>query len=245
MRAEGRGFLGNTSLRWSLALPPARGAQLSAASVRAREPMISSASRNYLRLLASLAMVMVAALAAPALAASPSATVSATITIGIRSLSVSPSSVTLCSPTGPLTSPNGFCESPFITITNGPMAGHIDVAGANAAPSDQSGNDWALCAPYAGSITCTGPPFAGGNTLPLPGADQYSESAGQIAPNGGAYGVTLTTFPVCDASWNPPTFSCAVSARQAANEYLAIQGPATSTDQSPTFTSSVTWTAIP
>jgi hypothetical protein len=177
-----------------------------------------------------------------ALAATPSATLTESVNVGVRALTVSPDSVGICSPQQPLTLPNGTCADPVVTVTNGPVAGHIDVNGADAVPADQ-GNNWVLCGVDVG---CTGPPFDPTNpkSSPLPGADQYLESARQPF-NGSYYVGPLGHSPSCDTSWNPPTFSCAASAGQSANEFLAVIGPTTSSDQSPTFTTSVTWTAAP
>jgi hypothetical protein len=182
--------------------------------------------------LAGLAALAVAAVPVGSALAATSGSVSETITVAVRSVTVSPSSASLCSSASPLTFPNGRCQTSNITITNGSAAGHIDVNGADAIPAD-SGTHWTLC---AGTVapTCSG----GGNA----GQDQYREntfnnSNTSIRPD-------LTNTPQCDTSFAPGS-ACAAAAGQSTKEFIAMTGPSASTDTSSTFTSSVTWTAVP
>jgi hypothetical protein len=196
---------------------------------------------------AILAATAAAAAAGGALGATPTATLSESINAGVRSLTVSPTSVSICSPASPLSPPNGRCRGGPVTVTNGPVGGHIDVAGADAAPSDGSGNGWVVC----GSVSapaCTGPPVDPSNPRSqiYPGQNQYLEGVGQLySGDGNLYGVDLSNTPECDQSWRPPSFSCAVSAGETGNEVITVVAPSASTDQSPTFTTSITWTAVP
>jgi hypothetical protein len=169
--------------------------------------------------------------------ATPSASVQETINVAVRSLTVSPSSVSVCSTQSPLTFPNGSCSTPTITITNGAAGGHIDIAGTNAVPSDQTGTSWALCVELT---SCTG-------SNGYPGADQYREY-NLVNPGAGtAYqGLDLTTAGACDEVFDEPSgFACSSSPGQTATEFVNLMGPASSTDQSPTFSASITWTAVP
>jgi hypothetical protein len=201
------------------------------------------------RLAIAGAVVAAAFLAAgAALAAAPSGSLTETIDVGVRSLTVSPPAVSICSPASPLTSPNGDCpSSDFIAVTNGPVGGHIDVNGTDAVPSD-GGTHWTLCSYY---VDCAGPGFGSGH---LPGSDQYATGAYQTYDQfGDAVGPFLENSPECDTSWSGLAGArvsglgvCVpVSANQTASEYLYVRGPSSSTDQSPTFTTSVTWTAVP
>jgi hypothetical protein len=124
-----------------------------------------------------------------------------------------------------------------IKITNGASAGHVDVTGSDAIPSD-GGKHWTLC----GGIgqACTG-------KRGRPGKDQL-----QTATLGGsvrkpAQGTILTYNPQCDAAYDLSTGTqgCVASAGQVANEGLNIFVAATSTDPAKTFTNPVSWTAVP
>jgi hypothetical protein len=169
--------------------------------------------------------------AGAAVAASSTGTVTETINIGVRSLTVSPTSAAMCTPANPLTFPNGNCGSSTITITNGPAGGHVDVQGASALPSDNSGNGWALCGTAGNNCT-------GGNAT-TPGADQYLE---QVTPANGGFGPALSTIPVCDTAFSA---GCVSIPGEVGAEAITLTGPSSSSDQSTTFNSSVTWTAAP
>lgn len=183
--------------------------------------------------------------AGSSLAASPTGAVTETINVGVRSLTVSPNAVSMCSSASPLTFPNGSCSSPPITITEGPAGGHVEVNGANAAPSDQAGNAWSLCwpagAPPASISSCSAQPQL------QPAQDQYDEYTAQLDATGKilAVGPWLTNAPACDGAFDGAAGGCAATPGQAANEVVGLTGPSASTDQSPTFTTSVTWTAAP
>jgi hypothetical protein len=204
--------------------------------VRALRPMhLSERRRVSASLLAALFIGPLGVfLWASSAEASPSGTVQETINVAVRSLTVSPGSVGMCSSTSPLTSPNGLCQSPTVTITNGQAAGNIDVSGANAVPSDESGNDWTLYSSLSGppgvnqyeegTYSVDYPVYAPGSTVPAPGA-------------------LLTTTPQCDLAISNE--SCYAQAGQASHEYVELEGPSSSSDQSPIFSTSVTWTAAP
>jgi hypothetical protein len=184
------------------------------------------------------AIVCVAsALAAP----TPNATVQQTIYVAVRSVTVSPNSVSMCSADAPLTFPNGDCYLPLgsgITITNGGVGGHIDVQGASAQPAD-GGQDWTLC---GGVVPCTG----NGS----PGVDQFTEFGQGTKPFIGGGDVTFTTSPQCDMAFDNSPYGvgspgCMTTPGQEAVEYTDLVGPSSSTDQSQSFTTSVTWMAVP
>jgi hypothetical protein len=190
------------------------------------------------------------------LPASAATTGSNTATVGIlppavRSITVSPGTGAFGECSGPNTSgsspipsdlafPNGACQlgdllgsggvSGGITITNGTVAGHIDVNGQSATPAD-AGTPWTL-----------------ESTSATPGVNQFQESTigGQVltvATNG----APVDTAPVCDQGFTVvgTVGSCSASAGQSSNEILGITGPSSSTDQNGPFTITTTWTAVP
>ncbi len=194
-------------------------------------------ARGVAVLLSSLALAAVTALPANA-----GNSITATINILVRSVTVSPSSIAYVNctthaggSTGTgLAFPNGQCTTmgTTITITNGPADGHIDVQGADAIPAD-NGAHWTLCSDAA--TACSG----GSNT---PGADQFQELT---AGNGATI---LTTSPQCDDAFDalPSPPGCTATAGQTSTgEWLSLTGPSTSSDSSTSFTTVVTWTAVP
>jgi hypothetical protein len=132
--------------------------------------------------------------------ASPSASVQETLYVGVRSLTVSPSALSICSSGSPLTFPNGVCDTPRLMIANGAVSDHIDASGADAVPSDSSGSTWTLCGGGpSGAPICSGP-------RGYPGPDQYAEGTGGIFANGDVVGGQLIgPIPDCDRgvrSWH-------------------------------------------
>lgn len=190
---------------------------------------------------AALVAAAVGCLSVVPATADTSGTLGATITLVTFSLTVSPTSAAYggCfggnSSVGALGFPNGGCDITPVTVTNTSTAStaHIDVNGANAAPSD-GGTQWVLVAPPVGSV---------------PGKDQYSEST---LPAPGTCGVfcsdnmALGNSPICDQVFHPAaTDACAATPGQVGSERVSMRGPSSSTDSSPTFTTSITWTAGP
>jgi hypothetical protein len=199
-----------------------------------------------------------AGLPAQAYAAS-SASVTATINVApppVRSLTVSTEAINymVCYEAdetysgSELTLPHGKCEGRnepggefYFTITNGGVSSDIDVAGQDAAPSD-NGDPWTLCgASPMGSQACGG---TGSVQLPVsvtspPAVNQYIEET--VHPESSA-GVALSDFPQCDLAFS--VGNCEASANQSEAESLIIEGPESSTDTSSTFTTAITWTAV-
>ena len=192
-----------------------------------------------------ICVLVAAATAGGAVAATSGASVTETINVGLRSLTVSPTSAALCTPASPLTLPNGNCVSPTITITEGPAGGHVDVNGADATPVQVLGNSWVLCSPAAGSPLCLGASnlTIGGTN---PGTDQYYEqTAPNTGPSFGNVGTVLSNTPACDLAFDSAHGDCVANPAQSATEVIGLIGPTSSNDQSTSFTSSVTWTAAP
>jgi hypothetical protein len=163
----------------------------------------------------------------PALAQSSDGQATATIPVQqvVRSVTVSPNAVTYgnCTKGGAsLTFPNDTCYAPPITVTNSGTAGHINVHGSDAVPSD-NGTPWTLA---PGS----------------PGADQFTESL-TGSTQGGA---TLSNTDSCDKAFDDFQASdCAAGPNQSQSESLYMTGPSSSTDSSSSFATTITWTAVP
>jgi hypothetical protein len=164
---------------------------------------------------------------APAWSAS-SADVTATIPVLIKSVTISTRTLAFgrCSggySTGAgLGFPNGTCTTERVTVTNGSAPSTILVSGANATPSD-GGKAWALC-DGPGAPPCM---------LNAPGTDQFTEQ--DLA-------IDLGLTPACDLNF-ASTPCGAAAPGQAKAESLRLYGPRSSTDQSTTFTTQITWTA--
>lgn len=163
-----------------------------------------------------------------------------------RSVTVSPASIDMCSSVSPLTFPNGSCGSPGITVTNGPVGGEIDVQSAPAVPSEVASDpgtsppDWTLCG--TSEAPCTGASDPSEYSPYYPGQDQYEE----WTDTEGTRGPYFTSSAQCDTAFGfYPNTTCIASPEQSVVEFVAMTGPSASTDTSSTFTSSVTWTAVP
>ena len=212
---------------------------------RPRPDAVPRPSRHLTWALPLAAVVGVCGLAmasvVPVSADSPSGSSTGTVNITpppVRSVTVSPPTFTFdtcidnasTSTGSDLTFPNGQCHTTGandVTVTNGAAAGHMDVEGANAIPSD-SGANWTLCG--GTGTACTG---TSGN----PGQDQFGEA------NGG--GVILTTSLGCDTNFSGGGTTCATVSGQHETEVLFLTGPSTSTDTSLSFSTTWTWTAVP
>jgi hypothetical protein len=175
----------------------------------------------------------------------------------IRSVTVSPGSVTFgdCSGGSGYTNstqnslgfPNGSCtvgaigvnETFPITVTYTGIPGSVYVNGSDAVPAD-NGAEWSLCSPPgspAGQTACTG-------TQGLPGDNQYMvmNFAGAVENAG-----VLTKTPACDKEFashggcgaTPQEFQ-----NQVQHEGLLLTGPRSWNDHSTSWTVTVTWTAV-
>jgi len=111
------------------------------------------------------------------------------------------------------------------------IAGHIDVQGDSqgAAPSD-GGKHWSLCGG-------TGTPCT--SAFSAPGPDQFSERNGHS--DGSLAGPQLTVNAQLDSAFSS---DASATAGQAVVESLAIGGPYSSSDTSPTFSTTWIWTAV-
>ena len=175
----------------------------------------------------------------------------------IRSVTVSPGSVTFgdCSGGSGYTNstgdslgyPNGSCtvgaigvnETFPITVTYTGIPGSVYVSGSKAVPAD-NGSEWTLCSPPgspASQTGCTG-------TQGLPGDDQYMVmNFAEAVENAGV----LTTTPTCDKEFDSHG-GCAATPQefqsQVQHEGLLLTGPRSWSDHSTSWTITVTWTAV-
>jgi hypothetical protein len=188
----------------------------------------------------------------PAFGGSGSVSAHLNVVPTIRSVTVSPGSVTFGKCTGgadPTASqgdklgyPNGICwvgttgpDASFpITVTYTGLPGNVWVSSTNAAPGD-SGTSWSLCNPQ-GKPACTG-------GQGRPGKDQFAVST--FAPQVANFAV-LTGTAACDnefdagggCSANPAEFTS-----QTQQEGLQLTGPNTWDDHSTSWNLSITWLA--
>jgi hypothetical protein len=167
---------------------------------------------------------------APRARAANVATATATVSIVFKSVTISTNQLTYTRCTGGdstgtrLGFPNGRCTSGPVTVTNGAAPSTIVVSGTDAAPSD-AGKSWTLCG-GAGAPACTGKGV-------FPGVDQFFETDANVK---------LGPAGSCDV-WFAVNPCGSATPGQATTESLLLLGPEASTDQSPTFTTQITWTA--
>jgi hypothetical protein len=203
----------------------------------------------------ALALVALAAQAGPA-GADDSAT--GTVTLAVRSVSVTggPVAYDQCylnddaetAVTG-LVLPNGFCvSSTLVTVVNGPSPDWVELSSTPFEPTTPAtGPAWALCyeqdsAPApAGLPDCAGPLGTGGG-FSRPAADQVS-----LAYAGTHNGGQISSQPTCDT--NVTTGSCTAGLTAAAGAQaqarLSVDGPETITSPSSAFANTITWVAVP
>jgi hypothetical protein len=151
----------------------------------------------------------------------------------VRSITVSPTSLRY----GPcqggtshgsvLGFPNGACAGLAVTVTNTGSTTRIGVLATVATPSG-GGTAWTLCgAPV-------GPPCAGS----LPGVDQFVQRV--KGPNGS---LILALSLQCDATVGT---RCQLAAGVSVAQSLSIIGPSSSSNaKATTYSTSITWEAIP
>lgn len=170
----------------------------------------------------------------------------------IRSITVSPGSVTFghCSGGAGSTSstseqmgyPNGICTvgssgangSFPVTITYKGLPGSVYVGGSSAAPAD-NGASWSLCTP-GGQPACTG-------GQDRPGKDQYTVEtfAEQVANPAVVFGNRA-----CDQEFDSGGGCTATPAEfktQSQTEGIQLMGPNTFDDISTSWSITITWTA--
>ncbi len=210
---------------------------------------------------AAIALVAVAGLAAcstgPSSAGTPGGSSSIAISLKVVptvvSVTVSPSkesfgacsggnaSVNTGSTPAALGFPNGTCwvgksgpgGSYPISITNTGVAATIDVNGTNAVPSD-GGTQWGLC--NLGAHPAAACSNDGGK---LPGNNQYVV---QNFAAGSENSAGLTGSRVCDSEF--AAGGCSAVQGNAQQEGIELTGPASTADQSTSWTVTITWTAV-
>ena len=150
-------------------------------------------------------------------------------------------SVNTASTSAALGFPNGHCSlgtpgahgSFPITITNTGVAADVYVNGGNAVPSDK-GTEWGLC--NFGTNPAAKCSAGDGK---LPGNNQYvvqNFASGSMNPAG------LTGSMTCDTQF--AAGGCSAVQGDAQAEGILLTGPASSSDQSTTWTVTIIWTAV-
>jgi hypothetical protein len=158
----------------------------------------------------------------------------------VKSVTVSATSETFGSCTGTSTTalsfPNGHCNTPSVTVSNdGPTAEQIYVQGSDAVPAD-GGTHWTLC-----SVQGSAAPPCPGGTSGAPGVNQFFGATGSVTS-----ATPLALSAQCDVGFQPSQGgTCNASPGQVgAAESLLMEGPSQTSDTSPTFTTTITWTAV-
>ena len=132
-------------------------------------------------------------------------TATVSVSVAVRSLTVTPASSTFGTCTDGsgdaatvLTIPGGTCQTGIpgsgvggITITNTGVAGHIDINGAAAQPSDVTN-----CYSQVAGVTVVNPLCW--SLGAAAGQDVYTEQTGLVPPGEMATYQTLTATPTCD-----------------------------------------------
>ena len=196
-----------------------------------RRPTLSA-----LAAVATLAALVVFAVPA---GAGSNGTATGTVTIALRSVSVSPDTFTYdqCQNTGNATPgelliPNGTCSTAVnaLTVTNGDTPASIEVSASNFVPAD-NGTPWQLC------LADPAPACTGGSLVPGP-----DQARAEVFNSVGTHENVINS-PVCEHFFNT---SCGESAAgEVAQVGADVIGPSSSTDQSPTFSNTITWIAAP
>ena len=208
------------------------------------------AARSGRRLALGVALAALAVAGVMALPASGATNGSVSVTLSVvsqavKSVTVSPgtTSYTNCvygsSTSTQLGFANGACmgASP-ITVTDGgsgDVVAVIVVNGADMVPSD-SGTHWTLCT--IGS-NCGSPMEPGANQFYETVSTATGQNSGAQIGSGRFLGLANGT--TCDTVLGGTT--CAFNNGVSTSEYLAMTGPASSTDTSTSFSTAVTWTA--
>jgi len=206
-----------------------------------------SSRRRPLAVAAAMALLALIVLAAPA-GADTSASVTASVSVLIRSVSASPPSIVFdeCgyvhnNPSGTyaaLPIPNGECGSSthWVTLAFGTAPSSLAMSATPFVPSD-GGTPWALCSSTARADLpgCTG---AAAHNFLSPGLDEARLNlSSPIAAQGG----DVSTTPDCP--WRAAYCQESANGTDKINPFLI--GPNATTDPSLTFTTTITFYALP
>lgn len=126
-----------------------------------------------------------------------------------------------------LTFPNGRCQSTPLVVTNGDAPAHVFVH-ASPFEGSEGGPTWAIVSASS-----------------LPGEDEATIELFTQGEDGGS----ASDVNGCDANWTPtntePGERCAAEPGQSLEEFVHVTGPSASTNASPSFSTTITWTAMP
>jgi hypothetical protein len=152
------------------------------------------------------------------------------VSLSVRSVTVSPTVFIFngCvdssqNPANGLVVPMGECISPSLTVTNGGTPGHINVHATNFAGS--AGGTWTIS-----------------DAFPT-GTDQANL---ELRAAIGTYPVSTTDR--CDKAWSlaqNPQDPCVAQAGQSVTEAPLVRAPSSSTSSSPSYSTTITWSALP
>jgi len=147
--------------------------------------------------------------------------------------------------------PNGECrQSVPVQVTNSGEDSNIFVETSPMVPSDAS-SSWQPCAMPgdvpSGPVLCDGPTATDGDFAgqPLPGADQFHQDVGYDDGSGTIQWAPVSSLPGCDRVFDLAGQGCQASPGQETAQYLRIVGPSSTTDESTTWSNTVTWVAMP
>jgi len=197
---------------------------------------------------AAAALLAMAIVAVPAGAASNGSAIG-TVTVAVRSVSVSPDAFSYdnCTSNGTpvvgLVVPHGVCSTApqALTLTLGAVPSHLQVAATSFTPSD-GGNAWGLCST---GVYGPSPGICSVQLAPVTYAPGTDEAVLDVFEYDS--GTQTQDLEICNCvpffSWDPTAgllpggFTDSASAQ--------VTGPATSTDPSVTFSNTITWIATP
>ena len=185
------------------------------------------------RALIATAAIAIVLAAVPPAHADESGSSTGTVSVAVRSVTVTPDTFTFgdCQAGGTVMSfPNDNCSAQ-VTITNGTAPAHIMIRATDFAGSE-GGTPWDLCIV---DTPCSG---TDGN---FPGVDQARIIKGFPSDD-------LSNDDICDTAWWPEggdAEGCAAQPNQSVTESLILYGPESTTNGSPLFSTTVVWTALP
>ncbi len=184
-----------------------------------------------------------------------------TVTLAVRSVTVANStggstfSYDVCrttsslTPTAGLPLPDGFCNNSDdpVQVTNGLVPDQIQISATDFVPSDGTGAPWTLCENVGsapGLPACTGSIAAlNGSLQAIPatlGSDVPGLDEASLQVQGWAVGIDPSLDKALDTTTNQDAPTGA-----SVTEDMTLEGPYTSSDSSPSFSNTVTWTALP
>ena len=149
--------------------------------------------------------------------------------------------------------PNGECQDTLpVHVTNVGAASDIFVEATSMLPGDASTSPWQLCAMDtdlpSSPVACDGPTATDGEFAgrQLPGADQFHQDIGAQDQSGTTQWAPVSSLPGCDATFSLLNDQgCWAYPGQETDQYLRVMGPSSTTDESTSWSNTITWVAMP